>query len=179
MKEKWQFREAKLNDAEALNILVNSAYRGDSSRKGWTTEADILGGQRTDKSGIQELIADPLSRILILEKPTELSTEIIACVHLKQKGRICYFGMFTVNPEMQNQGLGKIMMQKAEQFAKEKWNCKEMEMTVITVRHELMNWYIKHGYEKTNELVDFPYGDERFGQPLRPDLKMLVLRKKI
>ena len=180
MKEKWSLRRAKLNDADALQKLVNSAYRGDSSRQGWTTEAEILGGQRTDAEGIRDLISKKDSVFLLLESSTDLSPEIIASVHLEKTEKdSCYFGMFTVNPELQGRGIGKALMREAEAFAKNNWHCYVMEMTVITVRQELVNWYIKHGYHKTNELKDFPYGDERFGLPLRPDLKMVVLKKDL
>ena len=176
MKEKYHFRKAQDSDAEALDVLVNSAYRGESSRKGWTTEADLLGGQRTDPQGIRQLIQERESVILLFEK----DQAILACVHLKKKDEnTCYFGMFTVSPDLQKQGIGKTLMKEAEIFAKNNWHCRLMEMTVITLRTELMNWYLKHGYEKTKEMRDFPYGDDRFGLPLRGDLKMLVLRKSL
>src|SRR4051794_13241714 len=44
------FREAGPADLGAIVALVESAYRGESSRAGWTTEADLLDGQRTDRA---------------------------------------------------------------------------------------------------------------------------------
>lgn len=176
MKEVLNFRKAQKSDADLIQKLVNSAYRGDSSREGWTTEADILDGQRTDREAIEDIIQSDTSIILL----AEIENELLASVQLERKDEhTCYFGMFTVKPKLQGKGIGKKLMAKAEQFARETWNCDVMEMTVITVRHELLDWYIKHGYQKTEELVDFPYGDERFGVPLRPDLKMRVLRKSL
>lgn len=176
MKEALHFRKASLSDAEAIQKLVNSAYRGDSSRQGWTTEADLLAGQRTDRRAIEEIINQSNSVILL----AEMDSEIIGSVQLEKKDdRICYFGMFTVKPQIQGQGLGKKLMQEAENFAHQYWKSEMMEMTVITLRTELMNWYLKHGYQRTNETKPFPYGDERFGLPLRPDLEMTVLRKSL
>lgn len=176
MKENFLLRLANSTDVEQIARLVNSAYRGESSKKGWTTEADFLGGQRTDSQGILELIEKKDSRILLLE----LEKRILATVHIEKKNStITYLGMFTVSPELQGQGLGKKLMKAAEDYARENWRSTKMEMTVITIREELLNWYYRHGYQKTNEYKEFPYGDERFGIPLRPDLKMVVLRKSL
>lgn len=176
MKENFSLRVATQSDIESLNALVNSAYRGESSKKGWTTEAEFLGGQRTDTQGILALIEKKDSCLLVLES----HERILASVHVEKKSsHSAYLGMLTVSPELQGQGLGKNLMKAAENFAKENWRSREMEMTVITIREELLNWYLRHGYKRTEEYKDFPYGDERFGIPLRPDLKMVILRKSL
>jgi ribosomal protein S18 acetylase RimI-like enzyme len=170
-----RFRIADIADSRALVALVNGAYRGDSSRRGWTTEADFLGGQRVDFEGIQETLGLPESVILVLE--TEQG-RIHGCVHLKMQTRgVCYLGMLTVDPGVQAQGLGSSLLVFAEEFAVSRWLARSMEMTVISRRSELVAWYERRGYRTTGERKRFPYGDERFGLPAVDDLEFLVLRK--
>ena len=173
-----KFRPALLTDAPAIAAIVNSAYRGDSSRKGWTTEADILAGQRTDAQAIAELLNKPESWIVLGENLGDL--KLLGSVHLERVHRdTCYFGMFAIEPEIQSQGLGKKMIQEAERFALEELQCRHMEMTVIALREELIAFYERRGYFRTGETRPFPYGNERFGIPLRDDITLSVLRKTL
>ncbi|KIF06734.1 GCN5 family acetyltransferase, partial [Streptomyces sp. RSD-27] len=160
------FRSAVEEDVPALVALVESAYRGDASRAGWTTEADYLDGQRTDPGGVGAIIADPDSTLLVVERGDEL----VACCQLEHRGDHAYFGMFAVRPGLQGAGLGKEVMAEAERRAREDWKVAEMRMTVVNVREELIAYYERRGYRRTGELSPFPYGDERFGIPLRDDL---------
>ncbi|WP_030845447.1 GNAT family N-acetyltransferase [Streptomyces californicus] len=169
------FRDATGDDVPALVALVESAYRGDSSRAGWTTEADILQGQRTDEQGVREVIDAPGSRLLAVERDDEL----IACCQLEHRGAATYFGMFAVRPGLQGGGLGKLIIAEAERIAKESWGVTEMHMTVISVRDDLIAWYERRGYRRTGQLTPFPYGDERFGVPQRDDLAFELLVKDI
>jgi N-acetylglutamate synthase-like GNAT family acetyltransferase len=170
------FRKASIQDAEAISELVNSAYRGDSSRQGWTTEAEFLSGQRTDPLAIEDILLSPHQWILVCEQKGEL----IGSVQLeKVKPDTCYFGMFAIQPLLQAKGVGKLFLEAAEKFAHEELNCQWMEMTVITLRTELIAWYERRGYQRTDELRNFPYGDERFGIPLRPDIALLVFKKRL
>lgn len=166
-------RVATLADAPALDALVNSAYRGESSEAGWTTEADLLGGQRVDVEGIRETIATPGHVILLNGEDAP-----VACVHLERTGEDCYLGLLTVRPALQNRGLGRQLLESAERFAVEHWSARSMHLTVIQQRLELLAWYERRGYERTGVLKPFPYGDERFGLPRRPDLVFEVLRKR-
>jgi hypothetical protein len=52
-------------------------------------------------------------------------------------------------------------------------------MTVIQVRDTLIAWYERRGYSLTGETKPFPYGDDRFGRPLRNDLHFVVLEKTL
>lgn len=154
------FRTAKFDDAESLSKLVNSAYRGDSSRKGWTTEADVLDGQRTDPEKICEMISDTNSRIVL----AETEHQILGCVYVRKEESYLYFGMLTVNPEIQAQGIGKMLLTEIEKVAKE-WNRNVIRLTVIGLRKELIEFYMRRGYQETGKTEPFPESDPRFGLP--------------
>ncbi|MFF1422563.1 GNAT family N-acetyltransferase [Streptomyces sp. NPDC058280] len=169
------YRDATAADADALVALIESAYRGDSSRTGWTTEADILEGQRTDPKGVLDVIEAPGSRLLVVERDGGL----IACCQIEHRGEAAYFGMFAVRPGLQGAGLGRVIIAAAERIACETWGVRQMQMTVITAREELIAWYERRGYRRTGKLFPFPYGDERFGLPQRDDLKFELLVKPL
>lgn len=168
-------RVATSEDAVALATLVNSAYRGESSRAGWTTETDLVGGNRVDADHLRSTITSPDDAVLMHESDGEL----LACVHLQRSGKACYLGMLTTKPTAQGSGLGRKMLDAAERFARDTWGATVMHMTVITVRTELLAWYERRGYAVTGERKPFPYNDERFGLPKRDDLEFYVLRKSL
>jgi ribosomal protein S18 acetylase RimI-like enzyme len=169
------YRDAVEADVEILVPLIESAYRGEASRAGWTTEADILGGQRTDPEGVRAVITAPGSRLMIVER----DGVPVACCQLEHRGDAAYFGMFAVRPELQGAGLGRRIIAEAERSARERWGVRQMQMTVISVRDELIAWYERRGYRRTGELSPFPYGDERFGIPRRDDLAFELLVKEL
>jgi ribosomal protein S18 acetylase RimI-like enzyme len=169
----FEILPANLDDAPELNILVNSAYRGDSSRQGWTTEADLLDGTRTDATAIEDVISKPGYTIL---KYVE-EGKILGCVELHNEEGKLYLGMLTVRPHLQGKGIGKDLLKAAEVEAK-KQKCKSIFMTVISVRKELIDWYVRHGYTLTGERKPFTFTDPRFGQP-KKQLEFVVLEKLI
>ncbi len=169
------FRDATESDAPALVALVESAYRGDSSRAGWTTEADLIEGSRTDPEGVLAVITAPGSRLLTVERDGGL----VACCQLEHRGHVAYFGMFAVRPGHQGGGLGKRIIAEAERQARETWGATEMHMTVISVRNDLIAWYGRRGYRRTGRMTPFPYGEERFGVPRRDDLAFELLVKDL
>ena len=169
------FRPATEADIPALLALVTSAYRGEASRAGWTTEADLLEGARIDPEVLRADIARPRSLVLVAPDAHGL----LACAHVADDGDAGYFGMFAVRPGLQGQGLGARLLAECERVAREQWNLPAMRMTVIDVRDELIAWYQRRGYRRTGILKPFPYGDERFGIPLRDDLRFEVLEKPL
>ena len=169
------FRTATPADVPAIVALVESAYRGDASRAGWTTEADLLDGQRTDADQVTELLAGRGSVILLAVDDDAL----LACCHLEHRGDHSYFGMFAVAPAAQTTGIGRTLLTEAELFARAEWAVTEQRMTVITAREDLIAWYERRGYRRTGERSPFPYGDERFGIPRRDDLEFETLVKPL
>ncbi len=169
------FRAATLADLDAIVDLVTSAYRGDSSRAGWTTEADFLDGNRIDREVLRGDIERPRSRVLLAERDGQL----LACAHVSEEDGAGYFGMFSVVPGLQGGGIGKQVLAECERIAREDWRLPAMRMTVIDIRDELIAFYERRGYRRTGILKPFPYGDARFGKPLRDDLRFDVLEKTL
>ncbi|MGW7285709.1 GNAT family N-acetyltransferase [Streptomyces sp. NPDC054847] len=169
------YRDAAEADVPALVALIESAYRGEASRAGWTSEADILGGQRTDPQGVREVITAPGSRLMVVER----DGEPVACCQLEHRGEAAYFGMFAVRPDLQGARLGRRIIAEAERSVRETWGVAEMHMTVISVREDLIAWYERRGYRRTGRMTPFPYGDERFGIPRRDDLAFELLVKTL
>ncbi len=165
--------KATPNDIPALNNLVNSAYRGDSSRKGWTTEADLLDGTRTDEKTITDFFKDPNSTIL---KYVE-AEQLLGCVRLVNRGGHLYLGMFAVDPVQQAKGIGKKLLVAAEEVAL-KQNCKSIDLTVISVRAELIAWYKRHGYVETGEKKPMVFDSPAGGAP-KKELYFITLQKNL
>lgn len=170
-----EFRAAAPRDADAVVALVESAYRGDVSRAGWTTEADLLDGRRTGADDVLANIARPLSQVLLAEREGRL----LACAHVAVDEGAGYFGMFSVVPGLQRAGVGKHVLAEAERIARDVYGQRTMRMTVIDVRDELIAYYERRGYRRTGIKKPFPYGDERFGLPKRADLRFEVLEKAL
>ena len=168
------FRKATDSDVDRVVALVNSAYRGESSRRGWTTEADFLDGQRTDVEEIANLIGTEGSMVLLCFQDAAL----IGSVHLERAADAAYLGMFTVKPTLQGQGIGKRFMDEAERTVREKWGLNKMRMLVISLRSELIAFYERRGYRRTGEFKPFPT-DIRFGIPKVNKLQFEVLEKTL
>lgn len=160
-------RPATEEDVDAIVALVESAYRGDSSRAGWTTEADLLDGQRTDAEEVRSV----LPNLLVTE-------DLSGCCVLEPRGSSAYFGMFAVRPGLQGHGIGSLLLDASEARARE-LGATTVEMTVLSVRAELIAFYERRGYLATGETKPFPYGNERFGRPRTSDLEFVVLRKRL
>jgi ribosomal protein S18 acetylase RimI-like enzyme len=174
------FRSATLADVDALVVLVTSAYRGDASRAGWTTDADLLDGNRIDPEVLRADIERARSRVLLAERvdPQARNVELLACAHVAEEDGAGYFGMFAVQPGLQGGGIGRAVLAEAERIAREEWRLPAMRMTVIDVREELIAWYQRRGYRRTGIRKPFPATDPRFGIPKRDDLRFEVLEKE-
>jgi len=171
-------RPAETADLPAVADLVNSAYRGDSSRQGWTTEADYLDGQRTDADWLgRDLAADPQAVLLTMRDSAD--GPLLGCVWLEPAGQeVWYLGMLTVRPDLQARQLGRSMLVEAEAEAARR-GARRIQLTVVNVRDTLIAWYERRGYALTGETRPFPYGDNRFGDPRRKDLAFVVLEKAL
>lgn len=174
-----QFRAATADDIDAIVELVTSAYRGDASRAGWTTEADLLDGARIDPEVLRADIERPRSVVLLATADGDGAGRLLACAHVAIEDDAGYFGMFAVRPGLQGGGIGRGVLAECERIARDEWGMPAMRMTVITQRGELIAWYERRGYRRTGESKPFPYGDERFGIPKRDDLRFEVLEKSL
>lgn len=161
-------------DVEAITSLLNSAYRGEDSKKGWTTEADLIAGEvRTSNEGLQKIMEQTESVVL---KFTDEDNVIVGCVNLQKHTTKLYLGMLSVSPILQNAGIGKELLAAADEYATQQ-NCSSIYMTVITQRTELINWYNRHGYSDTGERKPFVEDDET-GKHLQI-LEFMVLEKNL
>jgi len=158
-------------DVPQLEKLINSAYRGEESKKGWTTEAYLLEGKRINADGIQKIIEESDSVILKCCDDNNL----VGCVYLKKNDNKMYLGMLTVSPTLQAGGIGKKILKASEEYAVEK-NCDIMEMRVISIRHELIAWYQRHGYYNTGKIIPFP--DDPLSIKTQP-LEFIVMEKSL
>lgn len=175
---RFYFRPMKLAtatpaDAPRLTHFVNAAYRGDTARQGWTTEADLLDGQRIDEEGMQEMLARPGAAILLCLNE---AGELLGSFHAQAQGDLLYLSMLAVTPTGQAQGVGKFLLNAAEDYGRQH-GCTTSKMTVISVRTELIAYYERRGYHLTGATEPFPT-DPRFGIPKQP-LVLLVLEKAL
>jgi ribosomal protein S18 acetylase RimI-like enzyme len=199
-----RFRRAEEADVPAIVALVESAYRGVSSRAGWTTEADLLDGQRTDADEVRAILADPRARIVLA---TDAHGALLGCVKLEdghgpntttgdggsdarveasgieasgiEASGAAWIGLFAVNPTLQARGLGRALLAEAERLARTELGRRTARMTVIAQRDVLLAWYARCGYAPTGATEPFPYGNPRAGLPRRPDLYFVVLEKRL
>ena len=166
--------QATVTDVPALNKLVNSAYRGETSKQGWTTEANLLDGLRIDEETMTGYFSDP--NIIIL-KHTDDAEEITGCVYLELRAPKLYVGMFSVSPVLQGKGVGRALLEAAESYAKQ-LHCTTLTMTVISIRTELIAWYQRRGYLPTGATEPYPT-DHELGRPLHENLHFIVMEKPI
>jgi ribosomal protein S18 acetylase RimI-like enzyme len=170
------FRTATAADVPALHALIERAYRGESATRGWTHEAHLLGGQRTDPEALVAQFSSPDETIILAKK----EGNTIGCVALTDKGAgLAYIGLVTVDPELQAAGLGRALLAEGEQLASARFGATRIEMTVIAQRGELIAWYERRGYALTGERRPFPYGNERVGIPRADALEFVVMDKAL
>lgn len=172
------FHKAELVDAEAIAQLINTAYRGETSRKGWTTEADLLDGLRTTTAEVGKVIKRDDAFILIgVLKDQIVATMCCEWQEIAGKDTV-HFGMIAVKPTLQNKGYGKSLIQAAEAITLREWRVAGFHMTVISVRHELIAFYERLGYMRTGEFKDFPENSALW-QPKVEGLNLQYLAKLV
>ncbi|WP_152347618.1 GNAT family N-acetyltransferase [Brevibacterium sp. CFH 10365] len=173
------FEVAELTAADIADYveLVSSAYRGEGSKQGWTTEADLLGGQRLDAPMAEEMLAEADSQILLARGE---QGRAVASIYVREpEDGAAYLGVLAVSPVGQGKGVGSSLISLAEAWVAERWGATSMRMSVINKRDELIAYYERRGYERTGDVEPFPYGDERFGVPKVDDLEFVLLRKQL
>jgi ribosomal protein S18 acetylase RimI-like enzyme len=159
-------------NAPALKALLEAAYRGDAARAGWNHEADILDDERIGLSELETMLADPAVTILT----ARAGDALIGCVAVTRKdaqsrGDLGYLGMLCVLPTLQSAGLGRRLLDAAEDHAR-MLGLAAMEMTVIDSRDSLIAWYVRRGYAATGETRPFPV-------PRDPPITFVVLEKRL
>jgi ribosomal protein S18 acetylase RimI-like enzyme len=169
----WEIRLATPHDTAQIVELIESAYRGDASRVGWTTEADLLGGQRTDRLEIEEILANPRARLILCCAGETL----MGCILVRNDEGSAYIGMLAVSPHHQRGQLGRQLLAEAERVAQHEFHAQTVRMTVIVQREDLIRWYVRRGYTVTGRREPFPYDNPRFGLPKRLDLEFAVLER--
>jgi GNAT superfamily N-acetyltransferase len=170
------FRFATEADLPAVHGLVESAYRGDASRAGWTTEADLVDGPRTDLASLQAILRSPDDDFLLADDDAQ---RLVACCHLQRRADSVYFGMFAVDPTRQAGGIGAGVLAEAERIARDDWGRRRLEMQVIEVRTELIAWYERRGYRQTGAALPFPYDVQARIGPRIAGLRFVVLTKAL
>ncbi|HMV82725.1 MAG TPA: GNAT family N-acetyltransferase [Blastocatellia bacterium] len=168
------FRKAVVEEADFIARLVNSAYRGNAGQAGWTSEADLLDGQRTDLEEVQSLIQSADSMILLCLQ----HSEVIGSVLLQNHETSAYLGMFVVRPDLQGNGIGKQFLLAAERTAQQEWGVTKITMSVITLRQELIAFYQRRGYRRTGQTMPFP-DNPAAGIPKVPNLQFEILEKNL
>ena len=169
-------RDATTADIPALHHLIESAYRGEASRAGWTTEADLLDGQRTDPDDLADVLSDPKQGMLTAWR----GTEQVGCILIADRGEgIGYFGMLSISPTLQGGGLGRRLVEAAHRTLADRFGAERVRISVFPQRETLIAWYERLGYRQTGDTLPFPYGNPRFGLPKRDDLYFVVMERPL
>ncbi len=164
-------------DGGELAVLINSAYRGQLGIAGWTNEVGLLAGGRTDAASLDALLAEEQATILLLRR--EADARLLGCVSVEPvEDELWHISLLAIDPEQQNSGYGRILLEEAERFA-HSHGARTAIMTVIQQRETLIAWYERRGYRRTGEILPFPYDDPSVGTPLRDDLQLVVLEKAL
>jgi ribosomal protein S18 acetylase RimI-like enzyme len=169
----YRFGYAGPADVPLLALLIERAYRGPEAAKGWTNESTLLTGPRSSPGEIESLIRDKDSRFVTARQAEKL----VGCALIQKHGEGAYFGMFAIDPDIQGGGLGKAVVARCEEAARELWSAGYLRLTVISLRDKLIAWYERRGFVQTGEHEPFPF-DSATGA-LRTDFDLTVLQKQL
>jgi len=172
-------RKAVEADYDEVIDLANLAYRGrEGATPSWNIEKGIVGGQRLDHSLLrEELAAKPDGALLIYREQAD--GPLLGTAWLNPEGDgVWSLGLLTIRPELQNQQLGRKLLDAAEDYARSR-GATRMRIGVLHVRDTLIAWYERRGYRATGDAEPYPNDDPRFGTPLREDLQFLIMEKEI
>lgn len=162
-----QLKKANVSDAQAISELLNICYRGN---EGWTTEAGLVEGDRSTTHSISHMINDKQGIFFKVEQASFHQKQIIACIYLTNKINEINFGSFAVHPNFQGLGLGKIVLNKAEHYARTNFDKKPFSLLVLSNRPELVSYYQRRGYQLiSTEHQAFPI-HQNVGTPLKDNL---------
>lgn len=164
--------EATTNDIQKIVDLVNTAYRS-KEIQGWTSESDLVLGDRINSQQVQQLICQDAKLFLLFD-----AAELIGCVHLHIQQQSCYIGMLTTHPKTQNRGLGKQILEFAESFSKHQFATQTFKMSVLSNRPELIAFYQRRGYQLTGYSEPYPI-NANVGIPLDQNIAILHLEKRV
>ncbi len=172
------FVAATDTDLPRIVALMNRAYRGSDGSSGWSTEVSFISGDRTTEALLRaDVLAQPHATLLKWEEAP--GGPLLGCVWLEPLGDdVWYLGSLAADPDRQNAGFGRTLLAAAERWANER-GARRIRMSVVNVRETLIAWYIRRGYRPTGETKPFPYDDNRFGTPLRDDLRFVILEKEL
>ncbi|MCA8001869.1 GNAT family N-acetyltransferase [Burkholderia metallica] len=169
-----RYRTANEQDVDALVRLVNAAYRPTTAAAGWTHESALIDGPRITSSQLAATLRTPDTVLLV----AEIDGRIAGCIEVRKDGSAAYIGTLAVAPSVQDRGLGKALLNEAEQFAVRSWKIQTAAMIVLSVRHELIDFYLRRGYTRTGERKGYPL-DARVGRPRDANLTVETLTKDI
>jgi ribosomal protein S18 acetylase RimI-like enzyme len=172
------FVPATQADIEELVVFVNNAYRGQTAEAGWASEAKVITGQRIDSAMLSDMFSK--ENLVILLMRDQPDSPLAGCVSIERTpgSTAGYLSMLSIDPQRQAEGLGRTLLSKAEGDLQAD-GATSVRITVIWLRHTLIEWYERRGYRLTGEREPFPYGDQRFGVPLRDDLYFLAMEKPL
>ena len=164
-------------DLPEIAALMNLAFRGTGPTASWNTEAGYIDGDRTSEALLAQEIAAAPEAFLLVHRPVD--GDLQGCVWLEPAGGgVWYLGSLTVDPALQNAGVGRALLEAAEIWSLAH-GAHTIRMKVVNVRDTLIAWYVRRGYRLTGEVEPFPYQDNSFGTPKRDDLLFVILEKDL
>lgn len=172
-----KYRTANLNDIDNLISLINQAYRTNTGAS-WTSEQDIVAGNRINQQQLLYSLEQQNFYLSVAETIQDKYADLVACIGLTFQQNAVEIGTFCVNSHWQNQGIGKHVLEYAEKRALEIFPAfNHYEMFVLDARTELIQFYERCGYVKTQHTASYPI-HANVGQPLI-DLKLQHMSKLV